>query len=147
MLMVREGRPEDTPGLAGLRVAWAAEQDPSLTDDPDFEGTYREWADAHPRTFFVAEQDGELVGMLNLMIFERMPKPGKEPSRWVYLGNAYVLPQFRNAGIGGRLVRASIEFSRDIKAVRMVLSPSPESKSFYARLGFEPAGDLNILKF
>lgn len=56
MLMVREGRPEDTPGLAGLRVAWAAEQDPSLTDDP-------------------------------------------------------------------------------------------ESQSFYARLGFEPAGDLNILKF
>lgn len=103
--------------------------------------------DASPRQFFVAEDGGELIGMLNLMIFERMPKPGKESSRWVYLGNVYVLPEFRNAGIGGRLVDASIQFSQSIKAVRMVLSPSAESRDFYARLGFEPAGELNILRF
>jgi predicted N-acetyltransferase YhbS len=85
--------------------------------------------------------------MLNLMIFERMPKPGMAASRWVYLGNVYVLPAFRNAGIGGRLVETSIQFSQGIKAVRMVLSPSAESREFYARLGFRSAGELNILGF
>ncbi|MFE4228765.1 GNAT family N-acetyltransferase [Arthrobacter sp. NPDC056886] len=113
----------------------------------NFDAIFREWMEASPRKFFVAEDGGELVGMLNLMIFERMPKPGTESSRWVYLGNAYVLPEFRNAGIGGRLVDASIQFSQSIKAVRMVLSPSVGSRNFYARLGFEPAGELNILRF
>jgi predicted N-acetyltransferase YhbS len=147
MLTIREGRPDDAAALAALRAAWAAEQEPGLQEDPDFEDTYRDWTDAHPRTFFVAQQDGELIGMLNLMVFERMPKPGKSPSRWVYLGNAYVLPAFRNAGIGRRLVEASIRFSQGINAARMVLSPSAESRSFYARLGFQPAQELNILRF
>ena len=147
MPIIRGGRPEDVPGLATLRATWAAEQEPALGDDSAFDAIFREWMDASPRKFFVADDGGELVGMLNLMIFERMPKPGTASSRWVYLGNAYVLPEFRNAGIGGRLVDASIQFSRSIKAVRMVLSPSAESRNFYARLGFDPAGELNILRF
>lgn len=147
MLTIREGRPEDMPGLVTLRTAWAAEQEPALMDDPAFDSTFREWMETSPRKFFVADDDGEPVGMLNLMIFERMPKPGRKSSRWVYLGNVYVLPEFRNAGIGGQLVDASIQFSKSINAVRMVLSPSAESRDLYARLGFEPAGELNILKF
>ena len=78
---------------------------------------------------------------------ERMPIPGKEPSRWVYLGKVYVLPDFRNSGIGAQLVETAIEFSQGIKAARMVLSPSPASRNFYARLGFQPAAELNILRF
>lgn len=147
MFMVREGCPDDAPGLAGLRATWAAEQEPGSTKDPDFEDNFREWMDANPRKFFVAQRDGQLVGMLNLMIFERMPKPGKEPSRWVYLGNIYVLPEYRNAGIGSRLVQASVEFSQSINAARMVLSPSAESRGFYARLGFQAAEELNIRRF
>lgn len=147
MLIIREERLEDRSALAALRATWAAEQDPALADDPDFEAVYSGWMDANPRKFFVAEQDGELVGMLNLLVFERMPKPGKEPSRWVYLGNVYVLPASRNSGIGAQLVEAAIEFSQGIKAARMVLSPSPASRNFYARLGFQPAAELNILRF
>lgn len=147
MITIRESRPSDVPGLAALRATWAAEQQPAHAEDPAFDTVFTDWMDANPRKFFVADNDGELVGMLNLMIFERMPKPGTAASRWVYLGNVYVLPAFRNAGIGGRLVEASIQFSQAISAVRIVLSPSPESRDFYARLGFRSAGELNILGF
>lgn len=146
MTTIRESRPGDMPGLAALRATWAAEQDPALKEDPGFDAAFMDWMEANPRKFFVADHDGELVGMLNLMIFERMPKPGTETSCWVYLGNAYVLPNFRNAGIGGRLVETSIRFSQSIKAVRIVLSPSAESRDFYARLGFRSASELNILR-
>ena len=147
MLIIRDETTEDRAALAALRAVWAAEQEPGLDDDPDFEAVYSGWLDANPRKFFVAEVDGVPVGMLNLLVFERMPKPGKEPSRWVYLGNVYVLPEFRNAGIGAQLVQKAIAFSRGIKAGRMVLSPSPASRTFYARLGFEPAEELNVLRF
>lgn len=147
MLIIRAETTGDRGALAALRAAWAAEQEPGLDDDPDFEAVYTGWMDANPRKFFVAERNGELVGMLNLLVFERMPKPGKEPSHWVYLGNVYVLPEFRNAGIGAQLVQEAIAFSRGIKAARMVLSPSPASRNFYTRLGFQPAAELNILRF
>lgn len=147
MLIIRDQTTEDRAALAALRAVWAAEQEPGLDDDPDFEAVYSGWLDANPRKFFVAEVNGVPVGMLNLLVFERMPKPGKEPSRWVYLGNVYVLPEFRNAGIGAQLVQKAIAFSRGIKAGRMVLSPSPASRTFYARLGFEPAEELNVLRF
>ncbi|MDQ0756151.1 GNAT family N-acetyltransferase [Arthrobacter sp. B3I4] len=114
-------------------------------EQEDFDATFSEWLDANPRKFFLAEENGHAVGMLNLMVFERMPKPGTVPSRWVYLGNVYVRPAFRNAGVGARLVEAAIDFSRDIKAVRILLSPSPASRTFYARLGFQPAEALNVL--
>ena len=147
MLTVRRETIEDRAAVAALRATWAAEQEPGLPDDPDFEDVYSGWVDANPRKFFVAEVDGELVGMLNLLVFGRMPKPGKAPSRWVYLGNAYVLPPCRNAGIGARLVAAAIEFSQGINAARMVLSPSPASRDIYARLGVQPAEELRVLQF
>lgn len=147
MQIVREECTDDRAALADLRATWAAEQEPGLPDDPDFEDPYSGWMDANPRRFFVAEEDGKLVGMLNLLNFERMPKPGKAPSRWVYLGNVYVLPGFRNAGIGSRLVHGGIGFSQGINAARMVPSPSPASRNFYARLGFQPAEELSILRF
>ena len=147
MVTIREAGPDDLRRLASLRATWAAEQDPSTPDDPYFEDAYLTWMEANPRKFFVAEQGTQLIGMLNLLVFQRMPKPGKEPSCWVYLGNVYVLPAFRNAGVGGRLVQASVEFSERIRAARMVLSPSSESQGFYQRLGFRPATELRVRCF
>lgn len=147
MPIIRDEWPGDRPALAALRATWAAEQEPEPQDGHGFEEIYGDWMDANPRKFFVAEVDGRLVGMLNLLVFERMPKPGKPPSCWVYLGNVYVLPDFRNAGIGAQLVQAAVEFSRGLNAGRMVLSPSPASRNFYARLGFQPAEELSVLRF
>lgn len=147
MLIVREGSTDDNPRLAKLRAIWAAEQDPSGEEDPDFERVFLDWAKANPRQVFVAELDGVLVGMVNVMVFHRMPKPGKAASCWAYFGNVYVLPQHRNGGIGGQLVRAAIEFSRSIGAARIVLSPSTQSRNLYERHGFKPAEELSLLQF
>lgn len=151
MITIRETVDGDLPALAALRASWAAEQAPAAdgttVDSEEFVAVLKRWLEANPRTFFLAEHNGVPVGMLNLMVFERMPKPGKDISRWVYLGNVYVLPDRRNAGIGAQLVEAALTYSREINAVRMLLSPSSESRSFYARLGFVPASELNVLTF
>jgi len=42
--------------------------------------------------------------MMNLAIFERMPRPGHETGTWGYLANAFVLAPYRNQGIGARLL-------------------------------------------
>ena len=116
--------------------------DPERPEPPvDFEGAFGIWLTANPRTFFVAEADagGDLIGMLNLSVFVRMPKPDRAASVWTYLANAYVLPAHRNAGVGAALVEAAVGYSRRLDAARIVASPSPASRAFYARNGFEPA--------
>lgn len=127
--------------------AWVAEQLEERLDDPNFENEYRTWQANNPRTTFVVDLDGTLIGMLNLLVFERMPKPGKKSTCWVYLGNAFVAADRRNCGVGGALLDAAIQFSQDIKAARIVLSPSPESQTFYARRGFEPPEELLVKRF
>lgn len=144
MVKVCAAETEDSQLVAGLRATWAAEQDPAATNDPDYERAVADWMAANPRKFFVAEHNGQLVGMLNLMVFQRMPKPQRPASCWVYIGNVYVLPAHRNAGIGAELMDAAIRFSEGISAARIVLSPSSEAQTFYQRLGFEPAGELGV---
>lgn len=144
MVKVRAAETEDSQPIAALRATWAAEQDPAATDDPDYERAVADWMTANPRKFFVAEQDGQLIGMLNLMVFHRMPKPRRPASCWVYIGNVYVLPAQRNSGIGAQLMEAAISYSQGIDAARIVLSPSTEAQSFYQRLSFEPAGELSV---
>ncbi|MBP3035727.1 GNAT family N-acetyltransferase [Arthrobacter sp. zg-ZUI100] len=154
--MIREGTPRDIPAIAGLRAAWAGEQQGvQVSVGMQYREAFGTWLQANPRTFFVAEDaaagpgstEPPLVGMLNLSIFERMPKPGKPASVWVYLSNAYVLPAHRNAGVGTELVSAAIRHARLLGAARIVTSPSPASKSFYARNGFEPAEELAVYRF
>lgn len=148
MLSIRQARATDTPGLIQLRAAWVAEQtggEPA--EDPDFDNSYRTWQAKNERTMFVADLDGTLIGMLNLMVFERMPKPSKKSTCWVYLGNAFVVEDHRNGGVGSMLLDAAIHFSKNIQAARIVLSPSDDSQNFYARRGFEPAQELLIKRF
>ncbi|MCC3289508.1 GNAT family N-acetyltransferase [Arthrobacter sp. zg-Y1110] len=147
--LIREATPLDVPALARLRAVWAAEGGGDRPVDAGFVKEFSTWLAANPRTFFVAEADGgdALIGMVNLSIFERMPKPGKPASVWVYLANAYVLPAHRNAGVGSALVSAAVDYSRGIGAARIVTSPSQASKNFYARHGFEAAEELAVYRF
>ncbi|MCZ2404734.1 GNAT family N-acetyltransferase [Paenarthrobacter sp. Z7-10] len=144
MLIVRLAGPHETSDLIRLRALWTAEQAGAPVDDPDFEDRYRAWQENNKRIMFVAELDGTPIGMLNLMVFERMPKPGKKSSCWVYLGNVFVSPDHRNRGVGGKLLEAATTYSQDISAARMVLSPSAQSQNFYRRHGFVPAEELLV---
>jgi GNAT superfamily N-acetyltransferase len=93
---------------------------------------------------WLAEVDGVAVGMMNLAVFERMPRPGRPVSRWGYLANAFVLPEYRNQGIGKRLIMALLDHAASNDFARVVLSPSEKSISFYQRAGFGPADELMV---
>lgn len=140
-VLVRQAGEHDTAALATLRREWSEEQVGHPLDDDDFEECFAQWyaAEAPRRAAFVAEIDGEAVGMVNLALFERMPKPGRPASRWAYLGNAFVLAAHRNRGIGAALLDAAVEHARARSCARIVLSPSERSVRFYERAGFGPA--------
>ena len=138
---------QDAALLAELRRTYA-EEDRGPVEDPGFEARYLSWqaAEADRRVVWVAENGPRPVGMLNLTVFERMPRPGQPVSRWGYIGNVFVLVEYRDRGIGRRLLDAAVEHARRAAFARLVLSPTERAVPFYARAGFRPATSLLIME-
>nr|WP_246304167.1 GNAT family N-acetyltransferase [Nocardioides thalensis] len=137
--------------IADLRRAWTEENHGGPVDDPGFEERFAAWADRErdQRITWLAVAGEQPVGMLNMLVFERMPWPGQggavdRPGSWGYVANVYVRAEQRNAGIGAQLVAACVEHADSNRFARIVLAPSERSVPFYGRLGFRPAADLMV---
>lgn len=149
---IRRAGAGDAAALARLRRSWCEEDEspnpPTGSDsfDAGFEQRFTDWyaAEESRRLSWLAEDGDRPVGMLNLAVFERMPRPGRTPARWGYVGNAFVLAGHRDRGIGRALLDAALGHARAEGFARVVLHPSPRSVPFYRRAGFVPADQLLI---
>lgn len=118
--------------------------------DDTFEVRFDAWLEREQdqRITWLGFADGVAVGMLNVLIFSRMPEPmndaHRRPTQWGYLANLYVRPEHRGSGLGGELVDACTAYADEHAFARVVLSPSALSVPLYARHGFEPATSLMI---
>ena len=143
--MIRRAEFADLAAIIELRREWTREEHGDIAD-PDFEENLtawfgREWS---RRIMWLAEEGDRPVGMMNLAVYERMPRPGRALSRWGYLGNVFVLAAYRNRGIGSQLVSAALNYADRNGFVRVVLSPTERSIPLYERAGFGPADALML---
>ena len=143
MTSVRVASAADLAALTDLRRAWTEERR-GVGPDPTFAERFAAWfrTEEHQRTFWLAEREDQPIGMVNLLTFVRMPGPGIDGGRWGYLGNMYVVPERRNAGVGGQLLDALVAHADAAGLERIVLSPSERSVPFYRRTGFGAADQL-----
>ena len=144
---VRVATWEDRVAVAALRRAWTEENAGRAVGDDDFEQRFDAWLEREQdqRVTWLGLAGGEPVGMVNLLVFTRMPRPGQtQPSQWGYLANCYVRPEHRNGGLGARMLDALTSYADERGFVRVVLSPSERSVPFYERGGFVPATSLMV---
>lgn len=143
--MVRTAGASDVDALVELRRRWTEERR-GVGPDPAFADRFRAWFDTEvgQRTFWLAELTATdaTIGMTNLLTFTRMPGPGIHAGSWGYLGNMYVVPEHRSAGVGGQLLAAVVAHADAAGFERVVLSPTERSVPFYRRAGFGPADQL-----
>ncbi len=150
--VIRRAGPGDLAAVAWLRREWTREQQGGPGGaDPGFEERLAAWfgRESPRRITWLAEAGRDAAclrpaGVMNLAVFERMPRPGRPPGYWGYLANAFVLAAHRDQGIGGRLLAALLGYADEQGFARVVLSPSPRSVPFYARAGFGPAAELMV---
>lgn len=83
-----------------------------------------------PQTF-VALEDETPVGTASLI--ENDMSTQKELSPW--LASVYVVPEFRNRGIGSKLVRVAIQEAKHLGTSRLYLL-TPDKIKFYSNLGW-----------
>ncbi len=145
-VQIRRASAADVDALAALRRAWVEEQADGAVDDPGFETEFGRWFDREwdQRVTWLAVAGDRAVGMLNLLVFTRMPRPGRPVSRWGYLANFFVLAAHRGTGLGARLLSTCVEHADAHDFVRIVLSPSERSRTLYLRAGFGAADSLLV---
>lgn len=148
---VRFAGVQDTSTIAHLRQAWTEEHAGRAIDDPSFEETFSKWfhGEQSQRVTWLVEVDGRAVGMLNMLVFTRMPRPRAvglldRRTQWGYVANVYVVEAHRGEGLGGQLVDAATTFADFHQFARLVLSPSEPSRRLYERAGFGPATTLMV---
>jgi GNAT superfamily N-acetyltransferase len=138
---VRRADAGDGPTLARLRRMWADEDGP--VGDPSFDERFADWfgREAEHRITWVAERSGQAVGMINVTVFVRMPRPSGPDRRWGYIANVFVLAAHRNTGVSSALLDAAAAHACDHGFVRLVLNPSERSIPLYRRRfpGLAPA--------
>jgi GNAT superfamily N-acetyltransferase len=147
-VVVRPAAAHDLHAIMALRRMWAEETD-GPANDADYELRFREWFERTlpTRRAWVALAGDVAVGMMSMGLFERMPKPGRPQTYWGYLSNAFVAPDYRNAGVGRMLIDALLAHARDEGYARVVLHPSDRAIPFYHRAGFTPADMLLVQEF
>ena len=143
--VIRIAGSADVPAVAALRRTWTVEQHGDVADE-GFEARFLDWYERESarRVCWLGEVSGQPVGMMNLSIFERMPRPGLDTGTWGYLANAFVLEQYRNQGVGGRLLDALLAYADDHAYIRIVLRPTERAIPFYQRAGFAPDGGFLV---
>jgi GNAT superfamily N-acetyltransferase len=144
---IRIATDTDRPTVAALRRRWNEENAGENIDDPRFDAAFGRWWDteAATRTFFLAEQGTEPVGMANVKRYDRMPAAGfDDAGSWGYVGNVFVVPERRNAGIGEALMGEIVAWAGRRGLVHLRLAPSPRSVGFYERLGYVPGSVVEL---
>lgn len=89
---------------------------------------------------FVAEKNAELIGIISLILVNKIPSPDEINSCWGYLTNVYVKPEFRNYGIGKKLLNFVRDHAHENGYELLVVWPGDRSYPFYKREGFKSEG-------
>lgn len=137
---IRVATSVDIAAAASLRWRWVVEEKGGVPGgtEAEFVADTVVWAErnAETHTCFVADRDGEIVGMAWLAFGVRVPSPRAFDRRNADVQSVYVAPALRGSGVGGRLIDAVIAQARAAGAERITVHSSPEAVRVYERHGF-----------
>ena len=91
------------------------------------EADWGRFLDSSPNGCFVTEVDGRIVGTAATISYE---------NRFAWIGMVLVDPEFRNMGIGTRLLQQAMEHLDRMGVSTMKLDATPLGKPIYSKLGF-----------
>lgn len=143
---------EDLPQLAQLRWDFRNE-DGSETPVVSHEAFLNNCLDFLKRglesgfqTYWLAEQDGEIVAQIFVHKIDLVPRPCKVQDQFGYITNNYTKPAYRGQGIGSKLMEYVIQWAKNEDFELLIVYPSDEAVPYYERAGFSTENEVMELK-
>jgi len=154
-MVVRRARNTDRPNLAAPLAKLGAatftesfghlynpEDLQAFIDDAHSEARYQQALDSDNQPIWIAEDKNTLIGYIKLCPADLPCDPPIENA--IEISKLYIKIGQQGGGIGGKLVDAALQWSRDQGFSDMVLSVYSENyagQRFYKRHGFSNIGD------
>jgi len=151
MIEIRLASENDAVTLARLRYELRSSSHEVVENEEEFLERCAAWMNERlqGRSYWqcwIAERQSMAVGAVWAQLVEKIPNPITEPEHYVYLTNFYVREEYRDQGLGSRLLAAVLEWAKSQNAEMIILWPTERSKPFYLRHGFSFAGDSMRLR-
>lgn len=83
-----------------------------------------------------ARQDGQIVSLAQMSIFEKAPKVGCLSGVNAYITNVLTLPEHRGKGLAGQVLRELVNLGRKAGVEEFFLVAEPMGEPVYKKLGF-----------
>jgi ribosomal protein S18 acetylase RimI-like enzyme len=119
---------------------------PQVFQEPDGPVRSREYVTAivsnENMVLFVAESDGQIIGLVQAYVQEAPDIPLFVPRRYAVIDNVAVKQDFRRSGIGQALIEKAERWAKDKKASQIELNVwefNTGATAFYDKLGYETA--------
>ena len=141
-VLVRRATTADLDTLVNLRSEFLAESRSLPVDQlpVGFSDATRAFFSRHHRArtirSWIAEEQGEVVGIVSLLILDMPPHPLDDRSSEGYVVNMYVVPLRRRQGVARRLLAAVLEAGVELRLRKLMLYSTEAGRTLYKHAGF-----------
>ncbi len=149
-VVCRPAAQRDLEALARLR--WRLKAEDSTLNERDFDAFLQDFIaashegeDRGDMVHWLAEQAGDIIAAMTVIIVRKTPSPAKIRGRWGYLTNCFTKAEARDAGVGSALLTTIKQWARDEGLEFLAVWPSDRAFKFYERAGFERLNDPLVL--
>ena len=152
ILQYRIATKKDLPQLAQLRWDFRNEdgyEKPVVSRDEFLEACIQflsDGIDSGYQVYWLAENESEIIAHIFVHRIDLVPRPCKVKDQFGYITNNYTKPEYRNRGVGSRLMAHVSQWAKDEDYELLIVYPSDEAVRFYERSGFVAENDVMELK-
>jgi GNAT superfamily N-acetyltransferase len=139
-ITTRRATAADAAKLAALRWRQIVEGGDHVDIDRDaFIESFSAWAVDHQATHlpFVAEADGDVIGVAWLLVAERVPSSERRRRHFGDVQSVYVVPEMRNAGAGAAVLADLLAEASKLELEHVTVHSSSRAVPLYQRVGFD----------
>jgi GNAT superfamily N-acetyltransferase len=139
---IRLAGAKDIKQLIRMRWDFTIEYDESkrLESFDDFEKECRSFLENALNSgkwfIWVAEENGKVVSHIYIELIEKVPRPGRVTYPFAYMTNVYTVPEFRNTGIGSKVLTFINDWIKENNFEFVMVWPSDESINYYKKNGY-----------
>lgn len=78
----------------------------------------------------------KIVSHIYIELIQKIPRPGRITSPFAYMTNVYTIKEFRNKGIGSKLLLTVNEWTKEKRYEFIIVWPSDDSINYYKNNGY-----------
>ena len=87
---------------------------------------------------FIMEKNEQIIAAMFVTMIRKVPKPNKKESYIAYLTNVYTLKEYRNQGVGTKM----LYYLKQNRCENIIVWPSDKAIDWYTRNGFKSENEI-----